>query len=119
MYSEKQCGGHMRRFMEVCLLELLRVGPAHGYALAEQLTCFGFDLRELHISTLYRTLRCMEQSGWVVSSWESGGQGPRRRVYEITQQGHDALEEWISILKKRQERISRLLAYHEKTDTKN
>lgn len=104
----------MRRFMEVCLLELLCSGPAHGYALAEQLAFFGFDSNELNISTLYRTLRCMEQSGWVCSSWESGGQGPRRRVYKLKQKGHDALEQWIRVLQKRQERIQRLLAFHGK-----
>ncbi len=116
MINEKQCGGQMRRFMEVCLLELLQKGDAHGYALADQLVAFGFKSDELHISTLYRTLRGMEHFGWVNSVWEQSAHGPKRRVYRITQQGKVALEQWISILKARRERITKLLNAHDKTN---
>lgn len=113
MQKGRPCGHHMRRFMEICLLELLRGGTAHGYALAERLGGFGFAPDELKYSTLYRTLRSMEQSGWVGSFWESGGQGPKKRVYSLTKQGFAALEEWILILRQRKERISKLLDLHE------
>lgn len=111
------CSGHMRRFMEVCLLELLFEADSHGYALAEQLADLGFSEDELHIGTLYRTLRGMEQSGFLRSFWKSGGAGPRRRVYSITQEGLEALDEWMNILQKRQARIKKLLSRH--TQAKN
>jgi len=112
MQSITPCGHHMRRFMEICLLELLQNGAAHGYALAEQLSGFGFQSDELKLSTLYRTLRGMEQAGWVQSRWESGGHGPKKRVYSITPKGSEALEMWIEVLKQRQARISKLLSVH-------
>ena len=118
MHKGRPCGHHMRRFMEICLLELLRAGTAHGYALAERLGGFGFAPDELKYSTLYRTLRSMEQSGWVESFWESGGQGPKKRVYSLTQQGHAALDEWILILRQRKQRISMLLDLHEQENQK-
>lgn len=118
MHKGRPCGHHMRRFMEVCLLELLRAGTAHGYALAEKLGGFGFASDELEYSTLYRTLRSMEQSGWVESFWESGDQGPKKRVYSLTQQGSAALDEWIQILHQRRERITMLLDLHEHADFK-
>ena len=103
----------MQRFMEVCLLVLLcdekHEKESHGYSLAEKLKDFGFKGEELNISTLYRTLRQMEQNAWVRSHWESGGQGPQRRVYSITAQGREALREWIVILQGRRERIGKLL----------
>ena len=101
----------MHRFMEVCLLFLLsgEDKQCHGYSLAEKLKGFGFTDEELNISTLYRTLRQMEQSNWVLSHWESGGQGPQRRVYSITAQGRVALDEWAQVLRRRRERIGLLL----------
>lgn len=111
----QHCSGHMRRFMEVCLLELLFESDSHGYALAEQLADFGFDEKELHIGTLYRTLRGMEQTGFLCSRWQSGGSGPKRRIYSITQKGLDALDEWMRILQKRQVRLSMLLSRHAKS----
>lgn len=108
----------MHRFMEVCLLYLLcdENNGFHGYSLAEKLKSFGFAEEELNISTLYRTLRHMEQSEWVRSHWESGGQGPQRRVYSITAQGRDALAEWVQVLKKRRERIGLLLDAYAQLD---
>lgn len=117
--NEGCCQKHqgMHRFIEVCLLVLLYDGAYHGYSLAERLPEFGFGEDELNISTLYRTLRKMEQSGWVNSMWEQGGQGPKRRVYEITETGKSELDDWIDVLKERKTRIERLIeTYNQKTE---
>jgi PadR family transcriptional regulator, regulatory protein PadR len=110
---------HMQRFMEVCLLTLLcepQCEICHGYALAERLEQFGFRTGEINASTLYRTLRGMEEAGWVTSRWESGGPGPQRRAYGITQAGHGALTEWVEVLRIRRERIGLLLVEYEKLE---
>ena len=99
----------MERFIEVCLLVLLKEQPGYGYGLIHELAGFGFDPAQLNVSTLYRSLRKMEKEKLVTSKWESGGQGPRRRVYEITDQGVEDLHEWIQILKKRKKRIEQLI----------
>ena len=44
------------------------------------------------MSTLYRTLRQMEKDGFLESTWEPGPTGPARRVYTITDAGHDWLD---------------------------
>jgi poly-beta-hydroxybutyrate-responsive repressor len=106
----------MERFLEVCLLLLLYDEAGYGYGLIEQLEYFGFSQDELNVSTLYRTLRKMEKEGLVSSLWEEGGQGPRRRVYEITDSGKRNLEQWIKILEIRKARIEKLiLKYEDKT----
>jgi len=111
---------HMERFLEVCLLLLLYDEIGYGYGLIEQLSAFGFSEPPFNVSTLYRTLRKMEQAGLVVSRWESGGQGPRRRVYEITASGRQDLDAWVKILKMRKKRIEILVgAYDKKVSLNN
>lgn len=105
---------HMERFMEVCLLLLLYQESGHGYTLAEKLAYFGFSKEELNIGSLYRTLRKMEKGACVTSYWEKGDQGPKKRVYQITQTGKRNLGHWVKVFKHRKKRISRLITSYEK-----
>ena len=99
----------MERFLEACLLLLLYQEAGYGYGLVEQLEYFGFPEEDLNISTLYRTLRKMEKEGMVTSDWEEGGQGPKRRVYLITELGKKDLDQWVMILVERRQRIDKLV----------
>lgn len=106
--------GHkrMQRLIEVCLLVLLsspECERCHGYALGERLRGFGFDDSEISVATLYRTLRKMEEAGWVTSDWAEGGPGPQRREYAVTDAGREALDAWAMVLQSRRERITRVL----------
>jgi PadR family transcriptional regulator PadR len=105
----------MQGFMEVCMLLLLYQESRHGYGLIEHLAFFGFSEEQLNISTLYKTLRKMELEGSVASCWEVGGQGPKKRVYNITNVGKNELENWVQILKVRKTRIEMLLDKYEET----
>ncbi len=108
----------MERFLEVCLLLLLYDEVGYGYGLIEQLEYFGFSQEELNVSTLYRTLRKMETESLVSSFWEEGGPGPRRRVYQITENGKTNLNQWIRVLEIRKARIDTVIhKYHEKVDS--
>lgn len=114
---------HMERFLEVCLLLLLYDEIGYGYGLIEQLSNFGFTSDDLNVGTLYRTLRKMEDQGLVSSFWEESDQGPNRRVYEITSNGKNDLDQWIKILKMRKSRIESLIGQYdqkisEQTSTK-
>jgi PadR family transcriptional regulator PadR len=103
----------MERFMEVCLLLLLYEEAGHGYGFIEQLSYFGFSEEQLNVGTLYRTLRKMEKEGSVISVWEEGGQGPKKRVYKITDNGKRELGNWIQFLKDRKARIDKLIKKYE------
>ena len=74
-----------KNFLRPCLLLLLREQPAHGYELLERLQAFGFEGSDP--GGLYRTLRKLEDEGFVHSAWESSSSGPARRIYEITRAG--------------------------------
>ena len=108
--------GKMDRFLEVCLLVLLYDKIGYGYGLIEDLEDFGFTSEDLNVSTLYRTLRKMENENLVTSLWEESGLGPRKRLYKITKEGKDDLDNWILTLKMRKSRIENLIKrYEEKT----
>jgi DNA-binding PadR family transcriptional regulator len=55
----------------------------------------------------------MEKEELVTSLWEEGGPGPKRRVYNITQNGKKELKQWIQILKTRRARIERVIGRYE------
>jgi PadR family transcriptional regulator PadR len=112
--------GKMDRFLEVCLLVLLYDKLGYGYGLIEDLEYFGFSSEELNVSTLYRTLRKMENQNLVTSFWEESGLGPKRRVYKITETGKTELDNWIAVLKGRRNRIKNLIdKYEEKTTSQD
>jgi PadR family transcriptional regulator PadR len=101
------------RMLEPALLLLLHQGEAHGYMFLEQLEEFG--LSGLNPSVVYRSLRDMEERGWVGSTWdEEETQGPPRRVYHITAEGDEALRLWSRELKEARARIDHLLSLYDR-----
>jgi PadR family transcriptional regulator PadR len=106
------CSRRMVRFLDPALLLLLHRGQAHGYTLLEQLAEFG--LANLNPSVIYRTLRDMEDRGWVTSTWdEEKTQGPPRRVYRITAEGDNALAQWAQDLGETRDLISHFVGAYQ------
>jgi PadR family transcriptional regulator, regulatory protein PadR len=93
------CPRRINRFLEPCLLLLLRSDASHGYDLTSALVQFGFGPGMLDSSVVYRTLRDMEEQGLVTSEWDTSGSGPPRRVYQVTLDGEEYLHWWISDLR--------------------
>jgi PadR family transcriptional regulator PadR len=85
--------------LELVVLATLRDNPLHGYGIIKQIrdrTAGELDVLE---GTLYTALHRLESVGMVNSRWETGA-GRRRRVYELTPKGRNALaaqeSEWRS-----------------------
>ncbi len=85
-----------KNFLIPYLLLLLRQWNAHGYQLLQQLVAFGFAA--VDPATVYRTLRHLEKDGLVSSRWDTGHEGPARRVYTITDAGIAFLQTWAASL---------------------
>jgi poly-beta-hydroxybutyrate-responsive repressor len=95
-------------FLEPVVLLFLHHGPAHGYTLIDQLEKFG--LQVLHPRVVYRTLREMEENGWVTSTWDAEEtQGPPRRVYQLTALGDEMLSTCIQDLRQTRAQIDDLV----------
>jgi PadR family transcriptional regulator PadR len=94
--------------LEPALLVLLKEQPRHGYTLLADLESLGMST--IHPSVVYRTLREMEGLEWIQSDWETDQtQGPPRRIYRLTAQGEEALQNWRHELGKTQGLIGQLL----------
>ncbi|MGA8042738.1 MAG: helix-turn-helix transcriptional regulator [Terracidiphilus sp.] len=91
--------GNLYRFVEpVVLLLLKQKGFSYGYDLAADLKEHALTDAEIERGALYRTLRQLEMNRNVKSEWETGDGGPARRVYRLTKEGEEHLEEWASVL---------------------
>jgi DNA-binding PadR family transcriptional regulator len=89
------------------LLLLLRK-PGHGYELMERLAQED-DLPDADPGLLYPMLRRMEQQGLVRSTWDTGGAGPARRLYQVTPEGVEYLHAWAVDIRKTRGRLDRFL----------
>src|SRR5687768_10536785 len=80
----------VRGHLDLLLLSVLdAAGPVHGYAVITALrdrSAGAFDLPE---GTVYPALQRLERAGLVVSHWDETAPR-RRRVYQLTDQGHRA-----------------------------
>jgi len=97
-----------RNLLRPTLLLLMLEGPAHGYDLTEQMGKYG--ITDIDPSLIYRALRGMEEDGLVTSDWdEQQTQGPPRRVYTLSPEGHDALAFYMDELRATCNRINQLI----------
>ncbi len=96
------CGmGNLYRFVEpVALLLLKTKGKTHGYDLAGALNDYALSDSIVEPGALYRTLRRLEENGYVSSTWDVSGAGPARRIYELTPAGDVHLQEWGEVLER-------------------
>ncbi len=99
----------INRFLEPCLMLLLHCNEAHGYELLEGLKPYGFARNPADSSTVYRVLRHLEEQGCVTSRWETGGAGPARRLYRITEEGDRFLAGWADNLRETDRVLHRFL----------
>lgn len=104
--------GRAAHLLEPAVLICLMRGPAHGYALAEQLEAL--NLEQIPLRRVYRTLQGMEEFGWIASDWETEEtQGPPRRIYTLAPEGEQVLEDWMTSLRKSRDTIDGLLAAYQ------
>lgn len=102
--------GNLYRFVEpVALLLLKTKGKTHGYDLVGALNEYALSDSIVEPGALYRTLRRLEENGYVVSSWDVSGAGPARRIYELTSDGEVHLQEWGEALDRLSQSLGRFV----------
>jgi len=109
--SEENCcrkSAQLRGVMHIAILSLLKGRDSHGSDLYQSLKDrFGMEAAK---PVVYMALRRMERHGLLVSHWDMEDSGPAKRVYKITEDGIDYLNESIGELKKTAEIIERMIA---------
>ncbi len=78
--------------LDLLLLTILKDGPAHGYAIIEELRRRSDDVFDLPEGTIYPALHRLERGGMLASRWTES-EGRRRRVYRLSGLGREALGE--------------------------
>lgn len=108
-----RCVCEVRRFIQPRLLLLLAKKAGHGYELMEALGAIPGSENLSEPGMLYRTLRQLEETEVVRSTWDTSGRGPARRVYEITKIGREHLEAWAAEIRKTRTQLEEFLAEYE------
>ena len=77
------------------LLGLLEREPSHGYELKREYDALFGRSRPLPFGQVYATLARLVRDNKAVPGEVEPGEGPERKLYEITQMGKDEVEVWL------------------------
>jgi DNA-binding PadR family transcriptional regulator len=90
------------RTIEASVLLLLSESEgAYGYELKDGIEELALTEAKTDTSAVYRCLRWLEEHEQVRSEWDTRGQGPARRRYQLTDLGIKSLTLWADLLKRR------------------
>lgn len=88
------------RHLPAFILLALAERPVHGSAIHSVLI-ERMGLHRPDTGAIYRTLQQLELDGEVVSQWDTAGSGPAKKVYRLTPEGWEKLEQWREDIEKR------------------
>lgn len=100
----------LKGHLDMIVLAALAAGPAHGYAVIEEIRRKSRQAFDLPEGTIYPALHRLEQAGLLSSRWVTAESGRRRRVYSLTRRGNRALVERRAVWREFSQAIGGLLA---------
>jgi PadR family transcriptional regulator, regulatory protein PadR len=95
--------------LEMMILQTLRRGTLHGYALAQFIKQSSDDLLQIEEGSLYPALQRMLKAGWVAAVWGLSARNRRVRIYKITPSGRKQLVREVSSFDRMLDGISRVM----------
>ena len=82
--------------LEMMVLQTLKLGPLHGYALAQTIKRASDDLVHVDEGSLYPALQRMLKAGWLKAAWSVSERNRQVRVYRLTPLGKKQLDRKVS-----------------------
>ncbi len=73
------------------LNSLARLGPMHGYGIAQYVQQISGDVLQVEEGSLYPALQRMLIKGWVMAEWKQSENNRRARYYRLTAGGRKQL----------------------------
>ncbi len=73
------------------LRSLARLGPMHGYGIAQHIQQLSADVLQVEEGSLYPALQRMLIKGWVTAEWAQSENNRRARYYRLTPAGKKQL----------------------------
>lgn len=77
--------------LDMLVLQTLRSGARHGYAIARWLEERTNDSLQIEEGSLYPALYRMERKGWIDAEWGVSELGKRVKLYSLTPSGRQQL----------------------------
>ena len=78
------------------LRSLARLGPMHGYGIAQHIQQLSEDVLKVEEGSLYPALQRMLIKGWVTAEWSQSENNRRARFYRLTAAGKKQLNAEVS-----------------------
>src|ERR1017187_3003134 len=91
------------------LRTLVRLGPMHGYGIAQYIQQSSEDVLQVEEGSLYPALQRMLLKGWVTAKWGQSEKHRRARCYRLTPAGEKQLGVEISEFDKVMRAITRVI----------
>jgi transcriptional regulator len=82
--------------LEMMILQTLRRGPLHGYALAQAIKQASDELVHVEEGSLYPALQRMLKAGWLSADWGLSARQREVRIYRLTAAGRKQLQRKVS-----------------------
>jgi transcriptional regulator len=77
--------------LDMLVLQILSLGPAHGYAIAQRIEQISRHAVQVNQGSLYPALHRLEQKKWLRSQWRPSETGREAKFYELTRAGEKQL----------------------------
>ena len=81
----------MRGTLDMLVLRTLRVGPLHGYAIANCIQAEGDGFMQVEEGSLYPAPHRMERRGWIAAVWGRSASNRKAKYYELKATGRKQL----------------------------
>ena len=95
--------------LEMLILQTLRRGPLHGYAIAQYIQQTSGDLLQVEEGSLYPALQRLLREEWVAAEWSTSPTNRRVRTYKLTPAGRKQLAREVSGFERLLEGIGRIM----------
>src|SRR5688500_15196296 len=73
--------------LDMLILQILSLEPAHGYAIAQRLEQISRSVVQVNQGSLYPALHRLEQKGWLKSEWKESETGRDAKFYSLSASG--------------------------------
>jgi PadR family transcriptional regulator PadR len=77
--------------LDMLVLQILSLGPAHGYAIAQRIEQISRNVVQVNQGSLYPALHRLELKKWLRAEWRPSETGREAKFYELTRAGQKQL----------------------------
>jgi transcriptional regulator len=91
------------------LRSIARLGPMHGYGIAQFIQQASDDVLQVEEGSLYPALQRMLIKGWVTAEWKVSENNRRARYYKLTPEGRKQMTRELSEFERVMGAIARVI----------